>query len=480
MVINMIKKAFFIIAISLSLANISLANVASRDSYADVLQPLIPAVVNISVSEKAAAASEKVPFSDGSGMEDFQKFFEFFGQMPGMEDDENSNNKKPNSAGSGFIISPEGYIVTNHHVVEKAEKITVTLSNDQKLDAKLIGSDSRTDLALIKVESKAALPFVKFGNSDESRVGDVILTIGNPFGLGSTVTSGIISAQARDIHTNSGNIIDNFIQTDASINRGNSGGPMFNMKGEVIGINFAIFSPTGGSVGVGFAVPSTAAKPIIEQLMKTGKVHHGWLGVAIQSTEDLAEGLGINDGVGALVSSVTSGSPAEKAGIQVGDIILKFDGKEITTNRKLPRIVAETPIGKKVFVELMSKGKPKTISLTVSEIDSKTDVAENIVSKKTIYGMSFSPVTEELRRKFNIRNNVNGVLVSNVERKSLSASYGIKRGDVINAINQQAVNSAEELHNIIEEAKKSKRKAVMMQLYRNGRIIFLNMPIMEK
>lgn len=479
MVINMAKKTFLIIAIILGIVSNSNANIAMRTSYADIVEPLIPAVVNISIIQKDTPKGGVDSF-ENPGLEEFYKFFEYFGQMPGMEDDENSNNIKPNSAGSGFIISPEGYIVTNHHVVDMADKITVTLSDDRKLEAKLIGSDSRTDLALLKVESKIPLAFVKFGNSDESRVGDFVIAVGNPFGLGSTVTSGIISAQARDIHTNSGNIIDNFIQTDASINKGNSGGPMFNMKGEVIGINFAIFSPTGGSVGVGFAVPSSAAKPIIDQLINTGKVHHGWLGVVIQSTADITEGLGLEDGVGALVTSVASSSPADKAGIQVGDIILKFDGKDITTNKKLPRIVSETPIGKKVAVEMMSKGKRKVISLIVGEINGKIDIAKNKAtdSDKTIYGMRLSSITEESRLKLNLKSNITGIIVLNVDKKSIAAKYGLKRGDIINAVNQQPINKVEEFISLVDESKKIQRKSVVIQVYRSGRVLFLNMPIL--
>lgn len=478
----MFKKIFIFSFVTIFLSNNVLANTSNRDSYADILEPLIPAVVNISIVQKVSKKEDRNVFPQGSGMEEFYKFFEHFGQLPGMEEDEDSRSEnKLNSAGSGFIISPEGYIVTNHHVIEDAEKITVTLSNDQKLEAKLIGSDSRTDLALLKVESKIPLSFVKFGNSDESKVGDFVLAIGNPFGLGSTVTSGIISAQARDINTNSGNIIDNFIQTDASINRGNSGGPMFNMKGEVIGINFAIFSPTGGSVGVGFAVPSSSVKPIIDQLIKTGKVRHGWLGVVIQSAEDIAEVLGIKEGAGALVVSVGAGSPAEKAGIQVGDIILQFDGNNISTSKKLPRIVASTAIGKNVSVELMSKGKIKTITLVVGEVDAKSPVADNISSndKKNIYGMVLQGLNDEFRNKFNIHNLIKGVLVLKVEPKSFAIKYGIKRGDVIGAVNQQSVSFPEEISKIIEEAKKMKRKSVMIQIHRHNRVIFLNVPILS-
>ncbi len=467
-----------------SFTNIASASVCT-DSYADIVAPLIPAVVNISTVQKATSLQpgQFSPFPENSPFEEFNKFFEQYGQMPDMEEDEDAGGDiKPISAGSGFIISAEGHVVTNYHVIEQAETITVILSNDQKLDAKLIGYDNRTDLALLKVESKTPLAFVKFGNSDESRVGDFIIAIGNPFGLGSTVTSGIISAQARDIHTNSGNLIDNFIQTDAAINRGNSGGPMFNLKGEVIGINFAIVSPTGTNIGIGFAVPSSAAKPVIEQLIKNGKMRYGWLGVVIQSTDDVAEGLGLPDGVGSLVTSVASGSPAEKAGIKVGDIVLKFDGKEITSNRKLSRIVAETPIGKKVEVEIMSNGKRKTINLIVSELNAKTEAASITKNKndKNIYGMNVAPITPSLRSKLNIQNEVKGVLVTSVERKSIAMRHGIKRGDIISAINQQAVNTPEELLSIINEAKKNQRKSVMVLIYREGGNLFLSMPITEK
>jgi serine protease Do len=418
---------------------------------------------------------------DNPQFEEFRKFFEHFGQMPNMEEEERSDALKPASAGSGFIISPEGYIVTNYHVVDQADKITVTLSNDQKFIAKVVGVDSRTDLALLKIEAKSPLPFVKFGDSELSKVGDFVITIGNPFGLGSTVTSGIISAQARDIHTSSDNIIDNFIQTDASINRGNSGGPMFNMKGEVIGINFAIFSPTGGSVGVGFAVPSSVAKSVVEQLIKTGKVTRGWLGVMIQSTSDVAEGLGLDESVGALVSSVATGSPAEKAGIKVGDIILKFDGKDITENKKLPRMAAETPIGKKVDIELMSGGKRKNITLVVGEIDIKAQLpGVNPDQNRNLLGMYLAPLNQEVKRKLDIDGDISGVLVSKLEPKGIAAKYGVKRGDVINSVNQQNVANIDELFAAIELAKKMKRKSVMLLIYRSGGIVFLTIPIIEK
>lgn len=469
----MIKKILVFCLISASCAAID----SNKYSYADIVEPLIPAVVNISIMQKADVAGGAL-LQDHPQFDDLRKFFENFGQMPYIEEEERPEGLRPSSAGSGFIVSPEGHIVTNYHVIDQADKITVTLANNQKFDAKIIGKDSKTDLALIKIDSKTPLQYVKFGNSDASRVGDFVIAIGNPFGLGGTVTSGIISAQARDIHTSTDNIIDNFIQTDASINRGNSGGPMFNMNGEVIGINVAIFSPTGGSVGVGFAVPSSVAKDIIDQLMKTGKVTRGWLGLMIQSTNDVAEGLGLEESVGALVSNVTAGGPADKAGIKIGDIILKFDNKEITDTKKLPRIAAETAIGKKVDVEIMSNGKRKVISLVVGEIDSTLQIPGVIPEQsRSLYGMSLSPLTADVKRKLEIAGSVSGVLVSKVEKRSIAAKHGIKNGDIINSVNQQNVTNITELFNAIDLAKKMKRKTVMLLIYRSEGIVFLTIPI---
>lgn len=451
----------------------------AREGYADILEPLLPAVVNISIIQKNDSANQGLfnPFSKNSALKDFNQFFEQDDQIPEIDNEDKKSNKST-SAGSGFIISSEGYIVTNYHVIEQAEKITVILSNDQKIEAKLIGSDSHSDIALLKIESKAPLPFVKFANSDESRIGDFVLTIGNPFGLGSTVTSGIISAKARDINTNSSNIIDNFIQTDAAINLGNSGGPMFNLKGEVIGINFAIVSPTGNNIGIGFALPSSSAYPIIEQLIKTGKVHHGWLGISVQSTEDVAEGLGLEDGIGALVSNVSDG-PAKQAGIQAGDIILKFDGKEVTDRRKLPKIVASTPIGKKVKIEMMSKGKHKNIALTISEVENNSPIINLKKEKnsKKLYGMSLSSITPN--SKSDNKNKNTGILVFNITPKSIAARHGIKRNDIIHAINQQKVTNPNELFQIIQEAKNLNRKSIMLQIYRTGGNVFLSIPIID-
>lgn len=476
--------SYFIIILLLHTLNIRIAFAANYcESYADIVQPLLPAVVNISIVSKNNVNNFNQFFPEGSPFEEFNKLFEERFNLIPEEEGANESISKPLPAGSGFIISPDGYVVTNYHVIEQADKVIVTLSNDQKLDANVIGYDNRTDLALLKVSSKTPLPFVKFGNSDENRVGDVIIAIGNPFGLGGTVTSGIISSQARDIGFSSLNIIDNFIQTDAAINHGNSGGPMFNTKGEVIGINFAIVSPTGNNIGIGFAIPSSVAKVIVEQLMKTGKINRGWLGVAIQPTDQVSESLGLEEGVGALVSNVTSGSAAEKAGIQVGDIILKFDGKDITSSKKLPRIVAETPVGKNVNVEIMSNGKHKIVPLTVGEIDGQNDQevkADNSKSVKSSYGMNLSEITPELRQKLNIANNIKGVLVTGLDRKSIASKHGIKKGDVISSVNQNLVSKPEDLFKAINEAKNNKRKSVMLLIYRAGGSVFLSIPVTEK
>ena len=478
--------SYFTIITMISLLNLSSVHAANFcEGYADLVKPLIPAVVNISILSKNSSIdpNQILYLPEGPQLEEFNKIFEHFDISP-EEDGDKDDPLKPIPSGSGFIISAEGYIVTNYHVVDQAEKIIVILSNDQKLEAALVGFDRRTDLALLKISSKDPLPFVKFSDSDANRVGDIIIAIGNPFGLGSTVTSGIISAQARDINTSSLNIIDNFIQTDAAINRGNSGGPMFNTKGEVIGINFAIVSPTGNNIGISFAVPSSTAQPIIEQLIKTGKVQHGWLGVSTRSTDNIAESLKLSDGVGVLVSSVENASPAEKAGIKVGDLILKFDGKNINNNKKLPRIVAETPIDKKVNVEIISKGKRKIVTLIVGEIDTKSDTPEISVidpnAVKSAYGMNLSTLTPELRKEVDIPSNINGILVSSLDPKSLARNHGIKQGDLINSINQKLVTKPSDLLSIMEEAKNNNGESIMLLIYRTSGNVFLSLPILDK
>src|SRR6202047_1530722 len=335
------------------------------DVFAQLAGRLVGVVVNIStqMATPPGKTAQDVPqASPGSSLDEF--FRDFFGEKgaPG-----GSGTPRNASLGSGFIIDPAGLIVTNNHVIANAEQITVTLSDDTTLQAQVVGRDALSDLDLLKVEAKAPLPAAIWGDSNKAKVGDWVLAIGNPFGLGGTVTSGIISATARDIHSSP---YDDFLQTDASINRGNSGGPMFNLAGEVIGINTAIFSPSGGSIGIGFAIPSSFARPIIEQLRVSGKVERGWIGARIQPvTDDIAEAIGLDKGRGAMIAAIDPASPAAHAKLQPGDVILAYDGKPIDRSRQLPRLVAETPPEKPVKLTVWRDGKDQEVELKVTALN---------------------------------------------------------------------------------------------------------------
>ncbi|MGH7001522.1 MAG: DegQ family serine endoprotease, partial [Stellaceae bacterium] len=388
------------------------------DGFADLAARLLPAVVNISTTQTLPEKSDKnsrgpdtPQFPPGSPFEEFFKDFlnknRPGGQLQALP-------RHATSLGSGFIIDPSGLVVTNNHVIADADQITVTLQDDTSFKAEVVGKDSKTDLALLRIKSSKPLPFVKFGDSDKSRVGDWVLAIGNPFGLGGTVTAGILSARAREI--NSGPY-DDFLQTDAAINRGNSGGPMFNMDGDVIGINTAIFSPSGGSIGIGFAIPANEAKPVIEQIQKYGHARRGWLGVNIQSvTDEIAESLGLDKPKGALIASVFDDGPAQKAGIQPGDVVLTFDGKPVVDMRHLPRIVAETPIDKTVKVTVWRKHKELTLDVKVGELKDKVEQA-SATAKQPVppagttvkpLGLSVADLTPELRERFQLANDSAG------------------------------------------------------------------------
>lgn len=446
-------------------------------SFADLSEKLLPSVVNISSTQKTIQPEDfpDMPhFPPGSPFEDF--FEEFMGRrgqgVPAIP---------PASLGSGFVVDAEnGYIVTNYHVIRDAEEIRVTLHDDTTLEADIVGHDEKTDIAVLKVETETALSEVIFGDSDNMRVGDWVLAIGNPFGLGGTVTTGIISARQRDI--NSGPY-DDYIQTDASINRGNSGGPMFDLNGHVIGINTAIFSPSGGSVGIGFAIPSSLARPVINQLIEYGRTRRGWLGVRIQSvTDEIAEGLGLDGEQGALVASVTETGPAEEAGLKAGDVILKFDGKNIDTMRNLPRIVAETKIGDEVEVEYWRNGKVGKSKVVVGEleqaeenglIDSR-DMPDGPVPDETgqvvldAFGLTLSAITEDDRTAYSIPADVGGVLITDVAGRSVAAEKGLLVGDVIVEINQQAITAPEKAAEIVDKAEKAGRSSVLLLISREG------------
>ena len=350
------------------------------DDIANLVSELSPAVVNVFTTQVEKKPQSQppppVPFDDIP-----PQFRDFFKNMPpgfpfgGPQDNAPRNKEAPQALGSGFVIDDSGYIVTNHHVISQATEIKVKFQNEKELKAKLIGKDQLTDLALLKVESKEPLPFVSFADSDKARVGHSVIAIGNPFGLGGSVTSGIISAFNRDI--NSGPY-DSFIQTDASINKGNSGGPLFNLKGEVVGINSAIFSPTGGSVGIGFSIPANLAKPIIAQLKKFGKTQRGWLGVRIQEiTPDIAKSLGLKKDEGVLISMVNPGEPAEKAGILAGDVIVEFNGKKIKNVRSLQRTVAESAVSSSATVKVWRNKKITKLTVKLGELENFNNLAES-------------------------------------------------------------------------------------------------------
>ncbi len=446
-------------------------------SFADLAERLSPAVVNISTTQKTTVPQgfpEMPQFPEGSP---FEKFFEEFKDRRGY----GAPSTPASSLGSGFIIDAKnGYIVTNNHVVRDAEGVRVTFSNDVTVEAEIIGTDEKTDLAVLKIDTQGInITSVSFGDSDAIRVGDWTIAIGNPFGLGGTVTTGILSARARDI--NSGPY-DDYLQTDASINRGNSGGPLFNLNGDVIGINTAIFSPTGGSVGIGFAIPSSLAQPVINQIIKYGRTRRGWLGVRIQSvTDEIAESLGLDHARGALVASVNKDGPALKGGIKAGDIILEFNGQAIKNTRALPRIVAENEIGTNAKVTFWRDGKEHTTNVTVAELEKAEEKGLLTASTKSTgsgvkidgIGMTLKPLDDTLRQSYKISKSIEGVVVSHIDNLSEAAKKGLKEGDVIVEVRQEPVSEPQNVIDIIEREKKSGKKSVLLLVNDAGNVRFV-------
>ncbi|MEL6947103.1 MAG: Do family serine endopeptidase [Pseudomonadota bacterium] len=445
---------------------------AAPASVADLADRLIGAVVNISTSQKVSGTQRRAPrprVPDGSPFQDF--FDDFFNQQqPRQRPRRGPRSRGAQSLGSGFVIDASGIIVTNNHVIAEADEITIEFTDGSELKATVVGTDPKTDIAVLKVEPDKPLQAVTFGKSSTARVGDWVMAIGNPFGQGSSVTLGIVSATKRDIRSGP---YDSFIQTDAAINKGNSGGPLFNMDGDVIGINTAIISPSGGSIGLGFSIPSDLAMNVIEQLREFGETRRGWLGVSIQPvTDDIAESLAMGKARGALVAGVTAGGPAKNAGVEVGDVILTFDGKRVASSRDLPRIVAETPVGKSVQVVVLRKGAETTIGVTLGRLedgekliaaDRSGNADKAPVEKKTrLLGMTLENLDDENRQTYAIAKDVDGVLITAVEKGSMAEEKGVKPGSVISEVAQEAVKTAADVMKRFEALKKENRRKVLL------------------
>jgi serine protease Do len=446
--------------------------------FAQLAGRVVGVVVNVSTqaAPPAKTAPEAPPNSPGNTLDEV--FRDFFG------DKGNPGARPPGiaSLGSGFVIDPSGLIVTNNHVIANAEQITVTLSDDTALQAQVIGRDAVTDLALLKVEAKTPLHAASWGDSNKAKVGDWVLAIGNPFGLGGTVTAGIISATARDIHSSP---YDDYLQTDASINRGNSGGPMFDLSGEVIGINTVIYSPSGGSIGIGFAIPSALAQPIIEQLKATGKVERGWIGARIQPiTDDLAESVGLDKSRGAMIAAVDQGSPAAQAKLQPGDVILSYDGKPIERSRQLPRLVADTLPDKQIKVTIWRDGKEHEAELKVAVLNPNRPPPPQPAPEKPkppvaidAFGLKLAKLSPELRKQFSLPDWAKGVVVTEVPPNSAGASQGLRPGDLVIAIGRAAVNTPDEVAQVANGARKAGQKKLLVRVEREGSTRFVALPL---
>ncbi len=451
------------------------------EGFADLAEKLLPSVVNISTTQviEGKNGPQLPQLPPGSPFEDF--FKEFFDR----NQREGGRARKATSLGSGFFFGDKGYVVTNNHVIQDADEITVILQDDTRLKAELIGRDQKSDLAVLKVKTDRKIEGVKFGNSDKSRVGDWVVAIGNPFGLGGTVTAGIISARGRDINAGP---YDDFIQTDASINRGNSGGPMFNLDGDVIGVNTAIYSPSGGSVGIGFAIPSSAAGPIVKQLIDNGEVKRGWLGVHIQQvTDEIADSLGLQKARGALVADVIKDGPAQAAKIEPGDVILRFDGKKVPEMRSLPKIVADTVVGKPVEVIVWRSGARKSLQVTVGVLDDAAEVAANTPKQKkgltqdlVDLGMTLMALTDASREHYKLPKEAKGVLVSKVLEDGIAAEKGVRPGDLIVEVSQDEVTTPDEVVKKVKTAKDDKRKTVLFLIEGQNGLRFVALRVDKK
>lgn len=444
-------------------------------SFADVIERVRPAVVSVKVvrergKREAAGARRELP-------EAFRRFFDRnMPRHPGQRRMPPGSGAPESAAlGSGFIVDAEGHIVTNEHVIRGGGRITVTMHDGKSHDARLVGADAKTDLALLKIDAKVKLPFVGFGDSDKARVGDWVVTVGSPFGLGHTATAGIISARGREIGAGP---YDDFLQIDAAINRGNSGGPAFDASGKVIGVNTAIFSPNGGSVGIGFAIPARIAKDVIAQLKEKGSVERGWLGVNIQRvTPDLAQGLKLDRPKGALVAQVTTESPAARAGLRQGDVILSVNGKDIRRFRDVARMIARVKPGATARLGIWRDGRKSTITATIDSLPDADKLAR--IEPGKLLGMRLAALDGEIRRAYRIEPHEHGVIVSDVEPESAAWRKGLRRGDLIVMIDRDRVVSPADVAERIEQARRGDGKAVLLLISRNTQQSFVALPLRD-
>lgn len=455
-----------IIGTALVLAQTLAAAAQSRpETFADLAEKVSPAVVNITTSTTVATTAQPGPVvPEGSPFEDFFRDF-----MDRNGPDGQPGPRRSQALGSGFVISEDGFIVTNNHVIQGADEVQIEFFEGFELEAEIIGTDPNTDLALLKVESDKPLKFVSFGDSEESRVGDWVMAMGNPLGQGFSVSAGIVSARGRALQGS----YDDYIQTDAAINRGNSGGPLFNMNGDVIGVNTAILSPTGGSIGIGFAMSSRVAENVIAQLRDFGETRRGWLGVRIQDvTPDLAEGLGLEEARGALVTDVPEG-PSLAAGMEAGDVILSFDGVDVADTRGLVRQVGNTEVGKEVRVLVFRDGETETLRVTLGRreeaegaVPASINTDEPITSE--FMGLTVSNMTDELRTQLGLADDVEGLVVADVAEDSEAYEEGLRAGDLITEAGQEKVTTVAELEERIADAKEAGRKSLLLLVRRDG------------
>lgn len=454
------------------------------NSFRQLALAKMPAVASIVTTQEQVATGPSGPFG-GEIPPGMEEFFERFG-----EDffDRFFDGPEPpgplRGLGSGFVIDPEGYVVTNAHVIENASEIEVVFDEGPRLPAEVVGTDERTDLALLRVEPEQPLPALEWGDSAEAQIGDWVMAIGNPFGLGASVTTGVVSARARDIQAGP---YDDFIQTDAAINQGNSGGPLLGMNGRVVGVNTAIFSPTGGSVGIGFAIPASIAEPVITQLRETGTVRRGWLGVQIQTvTEDIAQALGLEEPAGALVASVIDGAPAAEAGFQPGDVILSFAGTEIEELRDLTRAVADAPVGEQAETVVWRNGERVTLTPEIALLEEEPQpMAEGPQPREGEagpgpLGMALAPLTPELRARFDIGEDVTGVLVVDVEPGSPAYRRGLLPGDVIMRVGNAEVTNPQQVAQAIEGAREAGQDSVLILRRQEDQQSFVPLPVEEQ